>query len=797
MMPTRQAQPDTNARPLAAMVASTLGLALALLASLGCAIQKAQSSYDQGRYEEALEAYREILRKDPGNVRAKIGFRKTAPLAAEVHLKKAREAHKFGRQQVVQQEVAAAVLLDPANAVAVDWMNRLEEAAARQRAREDEEESVDQAKARAEAKPTLPINPRSLDGMDLNFARKTSLKEILAQLSRNSGVNIILHSSVSAQDPQVSVDLRGLTFQRVLDTLMLQSDLFYKVLDPNTIMVFKKTPQNLNDFENKLIQTFFLSNAEPDAVRTIFNAIMPQVRVFIDKRLNALTVQARASDLAIAQRIVGQLDKAKAEVMIYLELMEVSNTAAQNVGLIPTTSPLDITAPGLYRIGATTTGYNGQYNQNPGGLSISKSNINFIFAPLALDMLKLSGEAKLLASPNVRVVSGETGEVNIGEKISTTQSQLGVPGTSSGTPPPAGGGLTSIPGIATAQTSYTYEDAGVQIKVKPRVHFNNDITIELDSTVKNRLGSSIPGRPDLGQRIIKTTARLRDGETAIFGGLLKEDEVKNLQGIWGISDIPILGKLLGHNDGKKSRVDVILSLRAVVVRKPDLVEEDFEPYDPDQAPGALKPFAPKPEKKALPRGLQREGTEPTSKPAPGPLKGAEAGAAESGAKAEAEPGTGKETVGEPASAATVEPQAAKGPATPDSPSSLVFFLSPLAVDAPKGQRVTLNLFTSGAQGVTAGTMNLQVDPRLRVVGVTPGEFLTADGGDLKRTLGRNGQLTLAFTRPKGATDTGTFATLELEALEPGKASVLIQDGTYQVGSNPIPARYVNALVTVQ
>jgi general secretion pathway protein D len=120
----------------------------------------------------------------------------------------------------------------------------------------------------------------------------------------------------------------------------------------------------------------------------------------------------------------------------------------------------------------------------------------------------------------------------------------------------------------------------------------------------------------MGQRIIKTSARLRDGETAVFGGLLKEEETKSLQGIWGISDIPILGKLLGSNKKDKSRTDVILTLRAVIVRKPDLGEADFGPFDPDQASGAIKPFAPKPASKPLPQGLQDGAAPPPAAPVP-------------------------------------------------------------------------------------------------------------------------------------------------------------------------------------
>jgi len=94
-------------------------------------------------------------------------------------------------------------------------------------------------------------------------------------------------------------------------------------------------------------------------------------------------------------------------------------------------------------------------------------------------------------------------------------------------------------------------------------------------------------------------------------------------------------------------------------------------------------------------------------------------------------------------------------------------------------------------------MTLQVDPRLKVLSVNAGDFLTAEGGALSQSPVKDGLLTLTFNRSSGASDSGTFAVIELEALEPGKATVMIQDGKYLVGANPIPARYVNSLVTIQ
>ena len=591
-----------------------MALAFCLILTLACGnLHQATQAYEDARYDDALTEYNKALQKDPNNLKAKIGYRRTAPLAAAQHLTKADAAKKHGDIELETREVGIAAVLDPANAVAQDRFARLEEAAERRRAREAAESSIDTARAKGEARNGLPINPRSLEGMDLNFTRKTSVKEILQQLSRNSGVNILMHASATAQDITVSADLRGLSFQRVLDALMLQCDLFYRVLDPNTLMVFKKTPQNLLEYENKLIQTFYLSNADVENVRSIFNALMPQVRLFTDKRLNSLTVLAKAGDLAIAKRIVRQVDKAKAEVMVYLELLEVSEHTAVNLGLLPVNPATPGARAGTYALGAAVNG-----NELTGTLAINKSSVSYLLPSIRLDMAKTTGLTKLLADPNVRVVSGETGQVNIGEKVSTTQSSIGPPTAATGAAGSAAAGAAALAGTLATQTSFSYEDMGVNITVKPRVHHNGDITIELDSNIRTPAASSDQGRPNINQRVIKTTARLRNGETAIFGGLLREDERKYLEGLWGISSIPVLSSLLGHRNSDDTNIDVILSIRAEVVRTADLGEDDFQPFDPDQDPNRYKPFETPAKAAPAPKAVS---SAPQPVPVPDPVDG--------------------------------------------------------------------------------------------------------------------------------------------------------------------------------
>ncbi|WP_306589762.1 secretin N-terminal domain-containing protein [Geothrix sp. 21YS21S-4] len=762
----------------------------ALLLTLGCSLHKANQAYDEGRYDDAVIAYRAALRSDPSNTKARIGIKRASQRAAENHLSLARYAEQRGQNDTVLQEVRKALVLDPDNQIAQDWLIRLEQRAAQERAQADAAEDLEVMKARADANNVVQLNPRSIEGIDLNFSRRTSLREIFATLSRASGVNIISHSSF--QDQTISIDLRGLPFQRVLDTLMLQNDLFYKVIDKNTIMVFKATQQNREQYENQILKTIYLSNADPNDVRSTLNAINPQLRVFVDKRINAIIVKAKPLDLTIVDQVIRSLDKAKAEVMVYLELMEVTENSLEQVGLLPVVNASDTS--GTFRMGATTVNNTSGMNTNSGFTKIHTADIRVLFPNLALDFLKGNGDARLVASPNVRVLSGESGEVNIGEKISTTQSQLSLPTT--GTTGTTASASSLLGGVG--QTSYSYEDVGVKIKVEPRVHHNGEITLKIESTVTTLKSGSTPGRPDLGKREIKTSARLRDGETAIFGGLLKDEEQKSLQGIWGLADIPFIGRLTGNTRNSKAKTDVILTIRTVLVRKPVISDQDMSAFNPEDAAAQAGPFAPpKVVKPAAAPAVQAPA--PTSPQTP---NGAPAAAPAAGQAPSATAPTGAVPAapGTPAPADAIQEKpvaAATTEARPPTASDLVVFMSPVASEIKAGEKVQLSLTVSGGNGLSSGSLDLRIPPGLRLRTVAPGDFITGEGGSLEQFPGKDGTLKLTFKRNASGVDSGLFAILELEGLTAGNAPVLIQSGQFLAGSLPISGRWSNALVTVQ
>jgi len=542
--------------------------------------------------------------------------------------------------------------------------------------------------------------------------------------------------------------------------------------------VFKNTAQNREQYENQLIKTYYLSYSDPQDVRQSLTALMPQLRVFTDKRMNAIIVKARPLELATADRVIDELDKSLPEVMVYVQLMEVTETNLAKVGLLPVISPDQDT--GVYRMGATTVNLNASgLNTNTGSLNIARSNIQYLFPSLALDFLKSNGDAKLVANPNVRVLSGETGKINIGEKVSTTQSSIGLPsGGATGTTGGATGGIAGgLSGFGVGQTSYNYEDVGVKIEVTPRVHFNDEVTLKIKAAVTTLKAGSSPGRPDLGQRDIETVTRLKDGETAIFGGLLKDEEQKQLQGVWGLTDIPLIGHLFGNTNTNKAKTDVIMTLRCVLVRKPSIRPRDLEAFNPDDAAVKSGPFAPK----AAPK--------PATSPA------GVSTAAPNGAQPQTPATPGAAQQQQPQPPAPPNPQAPAGAQRPPDASDLVIFIAPSSASLLKNDKVEATLSVSGGQGLSAGYLDLQVPPGLKVVSVAAGDFL--GGGKVDQAPGPGGTLRLSFNRNGSGTDSGVLAAITLQAVDGGNQPLLIQGGQFMAGANPISARWVNALFTVQ
>jgi general secretion pathway protein D len=793
-------------------------MAAALAVSTGCNLYRANKAFDEGKYEEAARAYSRLVQQNPSNVKAKMGYKRSAVLAAEMHLLNAKEAEKKGQMDVVEREVMLALRFDPQNSVAIEWIAAIEEAKLRDEAMENIDEDLKAIRTRVESEPVIKLAPKEPSLQDFTILNQP-LKQVFRVLEKSFDISFIFHNTFAqGVDTPIQISTKNMSLERILDTLALQNDLYYRYIDSKTVMVFKggANAAQRAEFENQQYKTIYLDNAKPQDTATTLTRLLGQsqkIQITPDNRLNALIVKGRPNDIKLVTKMVRQLDKAKAEVMVYIELLEVTESSMEQVGLMPVMTP---GGEGVYKMGATIDNSGGP-NINKGAIRITKSDVRFLFPSLQLDALKTSGEAKMAARQNMRIASDASATFNFGDKIFV------VTGT-----PTSGATSSQMSQLQQAYSGYSLpygnnyqqQDVGVKIQITPRVHHNGDITLDLKSEVTSLKASNNPDRPHIGQRKLDTEVRMQNGETIIFGGLLREDEVKAKKGVWGLADIPIIGKLLGNNRKDVSKTDVLLTVRCVIVRKPDLREEDFRPFDPDftalqeELEAELRANRLRDAKKSTEKEKDKDKDQAAEAKAPPPQEAPPAQSRQRksgegkdsvqkgqlgealGAKAAGEAERSAEGRTESPAENPAEKQAEKQAEKPLAESELYLFMTPITSQLPKGEKQRITMMVSGGRGVTSGELIFRIDPKLKMHGVSGADFLLNEGGNITSETTEDGLVKITFKRATSSSDSGTMLSMELEGLEKGNSAVMVEAYKCYMGGNRISAQIQNALIEI-
>ena len=283
-----------------------------------------------------------------------------------------------------------------------------------------------------------------------------------------------------------------------------------------------------------------------------------------------------------ASKIIRAIDKARPELIIDVELLEVNRTKLREYGL-------QIASPGQ-------PGISGQVDINQEGMTLqalrnlTQADVFLTGLPsLYYRLLKNDTNTRVLANPHLRTSEGLAAQARFGDRVP-------VPVTTFA--PIATGGVNQQP-----ITSYNYENIGVNIDITPRTHHDDDVSLGLKVEISAISGSGFGGLPTFANRSITTTIRLKDGETNMLAGLIRDDERKVLSGIPGLSDIPVIGKLFAYNKLETQETDIILTLTPHIVRVLDLSESDLRPFrvgrDTGQPIGDLPPVQIPPEPKEI------------------------------------------------------------------------------------------------------------------------------------------------------------------------------------------------------
>jgi general secretion pathway protein D len=557
-----------------AIIAIVVPLVVGSCASYN-AYQRAHQAERMKNWDEAVMEYEKALELSPDSLRTRIELQRAKLEASRSHFEKGKTLRAAadaatGDEQVRLAQLAAielqlTVRLDPTNQFAAVEMSKVIRIITDAQ-RAADHNSLAEMKKRAITKAQPPVlNPASNQPISLSFPHETPVKDIYKALGSAYGINILFDQAVK-NDP-IAIELKDVTAQQALERLMQAANHFYKALDEHTIIVVPDNPQARRDYEDLVIRTFYLSNGDAEQVTNVVRTMLEARNVFPLKALNAITIRDTADKVRIAEKIIEANDKAKAEVVVDVELLQLDLEKSRSMGAYlqgtsgvlsatPTSTDTANTAAPPVTIGTVR--------------NLTRGNWTFTLPSVSYAFLKSAGESQTLANPELRISEGEKATLHIGQRVPVPVSTFNSIGVGTG----------QNAGAVSPVTSYQYQDVGIKVALEPRVHHNREVTLKLTVEVSD-LGpdKNVAGQvlPSFVTRTIEDTIRLKDGEVNVLAGLIQQTDQNSDSKTPFLGDIPILGRLFTQNISSRRRTDVMLTMTPHIIRIPDITDEDLAP----------------------------------------------------------------------------------------------------------------------------------------------------------------------------------------------------------------------------
>ncbi len=553
--------------------------AMVVMTAAGCATGRAyvrgQAAQKAGDLDAAVAYYKEALRHDAGRVDVRLALERATRAASQVHMVRARQLETENQLPGAAAEYRQAADLDLTNTLAAakaieldrTIRQRIEDA----RPKSQMQEMRDIAR-QTSAIPQLAVDPRMPLPL-LNFS-KSAVRDVLTIIGTTAGINITYDTAGGVEtnlSKEYTTSLQGVSLQDALNQVLSANNLFFKVVDPKTILVSVDSPANRLRLEDQVVQVFYLSHADAGETVQSLTTVLNQLNALgvrpvpvANKTANSIMVRASVAVMEVIERLIHSMDKPRAEVVIDVEILEVDRTQASSYGLNLSQYQLGFTLSPEREPPATGTAP--PFNLNTISQGVSTADFYLTVPSAVIKALESDSHTRILAKPSLRGTEGQAVVLNLGE-------QIPVPTTSFN--PIAAGGVASQP-----TTSFTLKDVGVNVTMTPKVTYDNEIIIELQ--VENSAKGpdvTVAGQalPSFSSRKVTTKLRLRDGESNLLAGLIREEDKRSLQGLPWISKVPWLRALFGASDKTLSTSDIVMLITPRIVRGHELTLDDLKP----------------------------------------------------------------------------------------------------------------------------------------------------------------------------------------------------------------------------
>ena len=652
-------------------------------------------------WDKAVELYEKAYAENPKNSVYRLALQRAKVSASISHLYKARQLARAGQKEEALEEYEISLAYNYSRLVA------------------DEARSLAEGPKEEEVLKEVHIEPPiklevGTEPIQLRFRQQASLRSIFQALGKSAGINIIFDEQF--RDLSYAIDLTDKTFEQAVRILCMATKNFFSIIDERTIIIVPDLPAKRLQYELNAVKTFYLSNILVTEIQGTLAQILRSTYkapvIMVDKNLNSITVKDSPAVLELAEKILRVWDKPKGEVVIDVEILEASRTKIRQLGL-----DLD---PHTVALGYKS-------DSEAGGLSLDALDFtgteNFqITLPTAfLDFLESDSDTKIIDQPRLRGLDGAEIKYIVGDEVPIPRTTF---------QPIATGGFGQQP-----LTSFDFKPVGIDILITPTLHQEEEVTLEVEIKIKSLAGTGYADIPIITTREVKNVIRLRDGETNLLAGLLKDEERRTLRGIAGIKSLPILGTLFSNTDQTIQQKEVIMTITPYIIRPFKVSEQDTEPiwvnlYSSPSAPTAGGQRLP--EEALLDEELRR---------------------------------------------ARLLQQRQQAPAQTGANSVT---LNPGNFEVPQNREFRISLNMRSGEEIYNMSLNLSFDPSiLNLKQVTPGGFVRREGLEssfLQEIDSGSGLCTIAFSSPditQGVQGTGGIATLVFEAKGKGESQVQI------------------------
>jgi general secretion pathway protein D len=488
---------------------------------------RAQAALSVEAFDEADNAYRLWLLFEPGSERALAGQRRAQMIRRHAAMR------TVAQQRVAEGDTTAADAI---------LQEVLRENPADRRAQAMSKSLAIEARQRSLLGDAGPGRLKGQFRKPVTLAfRDAGLHQVFEALKASSGLNFVLDKDVRP-DSRVTLSVANKSIEEVVRALLASQKLAIRILDSDTVFVYPNTADKAKEFQEHVIRTFYLGNA--DAAKTVntLRSVLRAREVHVDEKLNAIVMRDTVENVRMAERLLSNLDLAEPEVMLELEVLEISTTMLREVGL-RLADTLSFSVGGA--LGAGTLTLPEFRNRDSSMVTLGFNN------PLAALILKQSaGDANLLANPRMRIRNRQTAKVLVGERVPVITT-------------------TTTANVGTSE-SVSYLDVGLKLELEPTVSLEDEVSMRVALEVSSITGtvtrSSGLQAFRLGTRNASTFLRVRDGETQVLGGLIQREDRRAATGVPGLSDMPVLGRLFSDTSDTDNRTEIILLITPRVVR---------------------------------------------------------------------------------------------------------------------------------------------------------------------------------------------------------------------------------------